>query len=430
MTLLEDRLIKIIELRQLGFDDEKISNELNLSKEIIKNYEKSTKNQILKLYNKKNDYIAKKLNLSPILVDLFINQYDLNIKEKISYKQKKLEIIINKIDETINEGAKSIEEIAEKTGVCYNTILNYRKAGYIEISKVNIRKRGRKIDSKEKQERDKLINEGYAFAEIGRITGRTGEAIRHYARVNDLYEIWKKAKEKRKLSEIQLYQNIVYILEERAEQLAREKGWEYKKATEFIMKKSRHKNSSLKFENLLNLFKKYKLLKDEGEKMSFKELADYSGLHYARDVGYILREVGLESLYWTCKTNKRNLESKKEIIKKFENFDINNNDLAYFLEISEVSIGKIRQSPNKNFFVKSFFRANGSGFLGSLTYRLASQIYEAQDLGFKKEEICDLLETKKEIVNYAFLNKENIEPKVIEILKKIYPNKEIKKPYK
>jgi hypothetical protein len=48
---------------------------------------------------------------------------------------------------------------------------------------------------------------------------------------------------------------------------------------------------------------------------------------------------------------------------------------------------------------------------GVLTYRLANQIYEAQDLGFKEDEIEELLDISKEVRDYALLHRELIQTK-------------------
>lgn len=63
-----------------------------------------------------------------------------------------------------------------------------------------------------------------------------------------------------------------------------------------------------------------------------------------------------------------------------------------------------------NFINLGFANLINDGTLGMLTDRLASQIYEDQDLGFNRDEIIELLDTHKKIIEYALDHRDEIEP--------------------
>ena len=64
------------------------------------------------------------------------------------------------------------------------------------------------------------------------------------------------------------------------------------------------------------------------------------------------------------------------------------------------------------------------------TYRLASQVYEAIDAGFEREEIKELLETSDNAIDYVLRYKSKIAPVIKDALKKLYPSKKVTRPYR
>ena len=62
-----------------------------------------------------------------------------------------------------------------------------------------------------------------------------------------------------------------------------------------------------------------------------------------------------------------------------------------------------------------------------LTYRSASQIYETLDAGFFQKEINESY--NEEIVNYAFLKRDEIQRHIVRSLKQLFLDKHIDKPY-
>ncbi len=67
-----------------------------------------------------------------------------------------------------------------------------------------------------------------------------------------------------------------------------------------------------------------------------------------------------------------------------------------------------------------------------LSYRLASQIYEAEThplLGFSREEIGELLDTNDWTVNYVLSHKKSIVPRIIRGLRIMFDDSSIDQPY-
>jgi len=85
--------------------------------------------------------------------------------------------------------------------------------------------------------------------------------------------------------------------------------------------------------------------------------------------------------------------------------------------------------------VKGGIRRFGfSGTIGTLTYRLASQIYQEEDEGyfseFSDEEMAEHFDTGEEVVEYAREHRGEIAPVIVDTLRTIYPRRKNNKPYR
>ena len=60
---------------------------------------------------------------------------------------------------------------------------------------------------------------------------------------------------------------------------------------------------------------------------------------------------------------------------------------------------------------------------------MASQIYEASDLGFNKEEIMELLDANERVLDHSLENRGTIETKIKDALRVLYPDREFDRPY-
>lgn len=64
-----------------------------------------------------------------------------------------------------------------------------------------------------------------------------------------------------------------------------------------------------------------------------------------------------------------------------------------------------------------------------MTYRLASEIFEAQDLGFNDDEVKDLVGCSDRIYGYVSENKYEIGWDIVKFLKVMYPGQNVTRPW-
>ena len=106
-------------------------------------------------------------------------------------------------------------------------------------------------------------------------------------------------------------------------------------------------------------------------------------------------------------------------------------DIAYFLEVPyhivDGFFSVYYQGKKKRASTEKFIKQVGVLKKDQLTYRSASQIYEALDAGFFQKEINESY--NEEIVNYAFLKRDEIQRHIVRSLKQLFLDKHIDKPY-
>ena len=115
---------------------------------------------------------------------------------------------------------------------------------------------------------------------------------------------------------------------------------------------------------------------------------------------------------------------------------LTNVDIAYFLGVNPWNVFQYFARKNikrRGKQIKQFGHPKKGERLDPLSYRLASQVYEAQDAGyfteFSTEEIAGLLNISSRAVNYAIKNRGTIEPVLTQALQTIYPERAITTPY-
>ena len=142
-------------------------------------------------------------------------------------------------------------------------------------------------------------------------------------------------------------------------------------------------------------------------------------------------------MHWKIENKQTTPKHKKEAIRRSVSVKMPMTDIAYFLGIPNYVVSnnikllelnnKRPEVPNR---IKSFKIGKGKCPLG-LNYRLASEIYEGRDkCKFNRDEIAEVLDTKKEIVDYAFENEDKIRKDIIEAFRILYKDNKINAPYK
>jgi len=145
MSFLEERITKILERRLLGHDDQKISEALDLLRSEILNCEEMVKKEIKKSIEKGKvnlNEIANEVGLSPITVYSAAFYYKIKIPEY--HKRLTLETRFNQIRKAIDDGADSVEAIAEKVPLKPNSIKSYAMMGGIILPEAKTARSKRK----------------------------------------------------------------------------------------------------------------------------------------------------------------------------------------------------------------------------------------------------------------------------------------------
>ncbi len=200
--------------------------------------------------------------------------------------------------------------------------------------------------------------------------------------------------------------------------------WPAQKALEY-QSSVQSQPSNISFENLLTIFGMYQEAVESGRKISLEEMANAVDASPG-SIGRMLKTVGLKPLYGTRNRKIIPAQKKEEMLRVYDT-DLTYTDAAYFLGVKH-SI--VNQNKPENYG----FREERGLLLGQrrLTYRLASQIYEAYDMGFTPDEIpqcivsaCD----KKKMVDFALRNRDTFEPQIIAQFQMIWPDKTFDRPY-
>ncbi len=351
----------------------------------------------------------------------------------------------NLIKNSIEEGAKSLAEICVRTGLSFDTVLNYRRKNDIKLpiclkdqSEIFIVAPSL-IKSKRRSNIDVLVQQGLTLEEIGNNRDLSKERIRQYIVETGQHAEWRKIREAKKVEtsfklKKGLLSDIRILIGKRLEHVAKEQGWPYQKAVDYLNYHKHPNKTKIPFDSLVELLKRYEKAVKSGNKISRVELGkSLDILAYSANVGRILKKIGLKPLYGFRERHITPKE-KKEAIRRGLELKMPSTDIAYFLGLSgPVVYQSLKKYGKKNcyplqYIIKQFGkqRTNHHAFL---TYRLASQIYEAEDLRFNIDEITELLNTRKEIIDYAVENRQKIENQIVMELRILYKTGEINRPY-
>lgn len=334
----------------------------------------------------------------------------------------------NKVIGEFNRGA-SYEQIAGELGLAKSTIRGYlSQAGLLN----RVHKTKGRIGKLEKKAVDRLVRRGLNLKQIGGKAGVTRERIRQYVCKTGQSDAYKKSRlwydNHKKINKRERNEKILSILmgvrKNAFDKLEDNERWVARMA---LKAGERHLYG---FDKLSIVFKRYNDAQRCGKKLSLAELVAGTGIGNA-NAGKILKELGLGAMHGTFKRHPLP-EDKKEAIRRVASLDMSYVDIGYFLGVSGAVVSQnIRRLGLNRTKSPSIFARVGHGIFGgaSLTSRLASQIYEAQDLGFEEADICELLGVKGIVVNYALENRGEIGEEIMKGLKVMWPEKKIERPY-
>lgn len=379
---------------------------------------------------KEIDEVAERVGLSPITVYQYSSAAQILPKE--FYKRRPYGKHIPEanrikiINQSLAKGVNSLEELCKRTHLMPQGL---RKI----CDKNDLKLPHDLIPYRYNPEFDVLIDQGLSLPEIAQEVKKTHQAVQQYIEASRQYEYWqskrREAKETPKIEaqqKKQVIEKLVYVLETRVEQLAKAEGWAQQKAIEFQRSLAHTTHRYYSYEKLVKLFQRYESAKNKDKLLSLEELGKPLDISFV-SVGWILRKVRVEPMYGKLDIHKTP-KQKKDAIIKISRLGMTNPDTGYFLDLPEYTPSQMLLFRGIKHSVKPYITR--SGRYHHLTYRLASQIYEGQAAGFKRSEIAELLDTNREIIRYAIDNKHKIAPKIIKALRIAYSNTNYNKPYK
>ncbi len=324
--------------------------------------------------------------------------------------------------QALSEGENSLERLCAITGKGPYALRNFCKKNEISLPEDL-------IPYSPRSDIVELIPLGLTLEEMGEKVGFTRERVRQilcdggYTTIHQESKRKLREDRKRKIGQEALSKQIfLSLLQARQKELAQQSGYAQQKAVQYQINCP---GSIYQYADLVTFFTKVENARKNGVKSSLEELCE--GLPWCFPVGgRILKKVGDEPLFGTREVSSHLSPDEAEAVKQTFNLEMSASDVGYFLGRPDHVVNQRWAklgSKKRSTYIK---RLKGH----FLTYRLASQIYEAQDLGFVQKEIMDLFETNQELVGYAFEHRDTIGKNIITALKMISPQEEISVPYR
>lgn len=380
--------------------------------------------------------IHKKAGISIPAIEKYAPEAGVELIPKRKYSS--VNDILEKLRGASIDGVNTVTDLSSKTGLAYETIKKYAPLLDIEL------KSGRRMaraNRKKYVQKDRLIRMGLSIGVIADKLGTTRENIRQYILRTGQYEKWSKSRvyyknakrirrEENRENSSELIGGLMgSVIERKLDEIPKDERRPYELAVKTALN-----HRAYSYESLLSLFKAYFGAKDRGESISISGLERASGIFFIV-VGRLLHEANLSTLIRPNMRIRKILSLEQETsIKNATKLPLSATDVAYFLKI------------NSPFSVSSRFKMMGHSVkldkakLGSvkldyhkipfyLTYRKASEIYEAKDARFSITEIAELTDRNVDFVKDVLSRREKYQPKIMRVLRMLYPDREIKKPY-
>ncbi|MBI3333926.1 hypothetical protein HYZ97_00355 [Candidatus Pacearchaeota archaeon] len=274
------------------------------------------------------------------------------------------------------------------------------------------------------------VLKGLTSQQMGDETGETRESARRKICALGLHTIWRE-QEKRTSKKLRLREErteIASLLEKRVKYLLADPAlsWAERTAYEYNLKSQLGLSvRAIAHEKLVRFFSLYEEARKKGIEITLEYAAKEAGFaRGAPEAGRILARMNLPAFH-----PYRLFPEKVQALKKTVKLGfLSLRDIAYLSGINTGTLGEhqIRTTAKG----KKRLHTKGTGKSRTeLTYRKASRIYQAIDLGFSREETAFVCDTTQDIVSYALNHKREIAPQIIKALQVIYPVIKVTKPY-
>lgn len=328
----------------------------------------------------------------------------------------------------VNVGLKYLERIARKKDIILPEEENHMPLSRIE------RKRIRHRLEEEHPDSAKFILRGLTFEEIGKrhrivkkINGKetlksvTREHVRQYVEIMGATDYRENSHHHYRISKMdereKVRNDLKNVLRQRVNKVHEEipSTWAEKKARVYVLNRRNWESQdapNTPYEKILKLFQYYEYGKTTGTQLTFKELGELSGLSGGAHAGIILSSLGLPSLCLSRDTHFERLseEEKNKLNNIFK--DISGQDMAHFTGRSQ-NVVRLHEG-DKPILTR---------------YAFYSQVYYGIDSGLSLEDIALCLDKTVPLIQKALDRRSTKEPEIINILRELYPDKNITTPY-
>ncbi len=347
------------------------------------------------------------------------------ITELSSEEINRIFLLKQKIQKDVKKG-KSIKHLISSFSKRYSKISEKQALLLADNSWMNIYE---PIYSPCRPEIDTFIEQGYSAFKIGKILKTQGKFLSRQAICNYIHKTGQTSFLKKKIDEHKTDRHrkserlknarslFLSCLEQKVVEQAATPALQ---ATVCYINQTNKNTENIPSEKILFVFETYFSELKNKEYLSYSSIAKKTKM-CVPSVRRILKKVGLHSSYDSF-SDKLADETLSAIFNAKET-KLRNADISYFTQTSNATVlNKLGSRKNAFLF--------GCGILKSiLTYRVASQIYEAKDAHFTKKEIGELVEKPTDTIEYALRNREKIEEELISFLQKMYPERNITTPY-
>ena len=184
------------------------------------------------------------------------------------------------------------------------------------------------------------------------------------------------------------------------------------------------------FEKLFSVAHAYLRAREEGGRMSLSKLALIfaKGDKAPKDayIRSILISMGLKS---ASDLEMKNVPDEQiSLLRRAADLDfLNLRDIAYFTGIMPYNVpNNLKRLGLRRNRLKIKYVAGRHVF----GLRWASQVYEAVDAGLDEREIAEYTGLETEVIRYYLSSREEVEGRLVDCLRKIFPDRTVTKPYK
>ncbi|HLD11978.1 MAG TPA: hypothetical protein VJB87_00105 [Candidatus Nanoarchaeia archaeon] len=268
-------------------------------------------------------------------------------------------------------------------------------------------------------DRDTHILDGWSLREIATAEDVYWQAIDAYLRNHGLKDLWKEAKVERRRREEESKQGVVNATAVLAASHREHASLAEQYAIQYMERCRWY--PSIDREKILAFFEIYVLLREQGGKMSVKKIAEEVGLS-AINVNRILDRLDLPTVGYRRNHVASRVETRERdqrIVQAYGSKVLSVGAIAYFEKMTYANVTRI--------IYKSHQSAGRIEW--HVEQSVASQVFEALDVGFVRGDLGNLLDVSAGEVDFAIAHRDELASRLVDGLRVLKQNPLIDKPY-